>query len=579
MPVNPITLTRARISRAAIERLYIEMRHLFNSGVYRHLGERGEVLTEALLTLSPEIYGSMANPSKVELAGLIYVIDRQPKGIEECRYIKLISEEGYQESGFEVLVPAARRRNCYRIDDEHMFIEVTRGRSEIYDILTHLTFMYMEADKIYEHALTEEGEFTLEWQYLEKIVTGDVRLTDTNRAVAFTHLSTILGRSFEETQHAYERLESKPDKNNGLFHVVYWLGKVAMDNDTDPHKIREVSFTPTLRDRIGHHIYGEMWANRIKQFIIDRDLIDRPMHIISANLHSVMNALYAYPALSSTFPKEKTIEGLALKLSQPENGDLRHKVREFAAKHGMYQLDDPSGTNITVQVFDTGQLPKGQMHPSLEPYLTSANGQSPLILVMDYAFGEQAYETMDELLKTYKEHDVTYRMPVRSISIMGKAGILTGGKGDIMIPNSHVFEGTADNYPFDNDFTCEDFAEMQGRVCEGTMITVLGTSLQNRDVLSYFKQSSWKAIGLEMEGAHYQKAIQAATRIRQTIGKDVVVRYAYYASDNPLLSGSTLASGSLGLIGVKPTYLITQKILARVLGDHVGQAEQEVEMK
>ena len=58
-----------------------------------------------------------------------------------------------------------------------------------------------------------------------------------------------------------------------------------------------------------------------------------------------------------------------------------------------------------------------------------------------------------------------------------------------------------------------------------------------------------------------------------------MVRYAYYASDNPLLSGSTLASGSLGLIGVKPTYLITQKILARVLGDHVGQAEQEVEMK
>ena len=33
---------------------------------------------------------------------------------------------------------------------------------------------------------------------------------------------------------------------------------------------------------------------------------------------------------------------------------------------------------------------------------------------------------------------------------MGKAGILEGGKGDIMLPSAHVFEGTADNYPFKN---------------------------------------------------------------------------------------------------------------------------------
>ena len=41
-------------------------------------------------------------------------------------------------------------------------------------------------------------------------------------------------------------------------------------------------------------------------------------------------------------------------------------------------------------------------------------------------------------------------------------------------------------------------------------------------------------IGLEMEGAHYQKAIQSASRIRKSISENVKVRYAYYASDNPL---------------------------------------------
>ena len=38
---------------------------------------------------------------------------------------------------------------------------------------------------------------------------------------------------------------------------------------------------------------------------------------------------------------------------------------------------------------------------------------------------------------------------------MGKAGILEGGKGDIMIPTAHFFEGTADNYPFKNELSKE----------------------------------------------------------------------------------------------------------------------------
>ncbi|MNW22924.1 hypothetical protein D3C71_2247160 [compost metagenome] len=41
--------------------------------------------------------------------------------------------------------------------------------------------------------------------------------------------------------------------------------------------------------------------------------------------------------------------------------------------------------------------------------------------------------------------------------------------------------------------------------------------------------------------------------------------YAYYASDNPLETGATLSSGGLGLTGVKPTYLITLRILEKIL--------------
>ena len=184
---------------------------------------------------------------------------------------------------------------------------------------------------------------------------------------------------------------------------------------------------------------------------------------------------------------------------------------------------------------------------------------------MDYAFGEQAYETMDELLKPYTTNTKTHFLNVVSIGIMGKAGILAGGKGDIMIPSAHVFEGTADNYPFKNKLKLSDFENDDIAVCEGSMISVLGTSLQNRDVLQFFFTSTWNVVGLEMEGAHYQKAIQAASTIRGSIRSNVKVMYAYYASDNPLETGSTLASGGLGTTGVKPTYLITEKMLKLIL--------------
>lgn len=542
------------------------MRHIFNRGAYRPSGISGKSIREALLTLSPEIYGSMGDAHKVELDGLVYVIERLPKGIEECRFIRLISDEGYANSNFEPIIPPKRVRNCYRIDKEQMFIEVTRGRSEIYDILTHLTFLYHEADKIRKNAFNDKGIAKREWTKLEEIVQGKVKINDQNKDFAFTYLSTILGRTFEEIRKSYQRFEADAESNNGVFQLVYWLGKLSADEiyqDLD----REISFSTTLRERVGRHIYGEKWAYHIKSTLLKANLWDRPLHIISANPHSIMNCLYAHAALKDIFKVQNNMIDVATELSKASNANLRSSVKKFAEANGMINLPDNSGTNLHVQIFDTAQIPLDTISAEIKINQSFVQKNKPVLIVMDYAFGEQAYETMDELLKPLKiNEEKELLMNVVSISIMGKAGILKGEKGDLMIPHSHVFEGTADNYPFQNEFKKEDFEGNGLEVNEGSMITVLGTSLQNKDVLQYFSNSSWDAVGLEMEGAHYQKAIQAESVVRKNISKDLIVRYAYYASDNPLVTGSTLASGSLGLVGVKPTYLITVKILDKILG-------------
>ncbi|NVJ86161.1 MAG: hypothetical protein HWE15_07630 [Algoriphagus sp.] len=550
--------TRAQESRSAIERLYITMRHLFTRGTYKPMGVSGESLVNALRILSPEIYGTINDPEKVELDGLLYVMERLPKGIEECRFIRLISREGYETSHLEAIIPPKRRRNCYRLDEHVMYVEMTRGRSDIYDILTHLTFLYIESNKIYNNSTDPKGHISINWRMLEEIIEKEQAGKSFDKEAASAYLSHLIGRTYEETVRAVEKFE-KSSNSNSLYSIVYSLGKLAMEEIRED-KDREISFSATLRERIGHHVYGERWAKKIMRRLDELNLLERPIHIISANLHSVLNTIYAPQILDlKTF---EDIEKVASSIAMNQKGNPGKKIYDYALKHGFVDIPDDSGTNIGTQIIDTAKLAKDYVIPGVD--LPKEGESCPVFLVMDYAFGEQAYECMDELLKPYKKDGKELPLNIVSVSIMGKAGILYGGKGDLMIPDAHVFEGTADNYPFHNELSKSDFEGYGLGVYAGSMVTVLGTSLQNKDILRYFMESSWNAIGLEMEGAHYQKAIQSASKIRKSIRSNVKVLYAYYASDNPLETGSTLASGALGMEGVRPTYLITYKILEKL---------------
>ena len=550
--------TRAQESTNAIERLYITMRHLFNRGFYKPNGVSGESLKNALLQLRPEIYGTIAE-EKAEFNGLIYVLERLPEGIEQCRFINLTSDEGYGKSHFNTIVPPKRRRNCYRIDDEQMNIEITRGRSDIYDILTHLTFLFIESEKICKRVLIEDTDKTIrDWTKLEAAVQKE-ELNQAEREVALIHTANILGRSFEEVLLIHEKFTTK-DNPERFLKIIWWLGKLSIEEEVTGEK-RVITFSGQLRERLGHHIHGERWSDTIKEALKKNELLERPIHIISANMHSVMNSLFARKALVKEFPEKESLE-IYEALSASDNKALRDKVEKLAIKNGMIAIDDISGTNIDVQIFDMAKMDEDTCYYNLKPGLSE--NEKPVIFVMDYAFGEQAYETIDELLKPFGDNEGATYLNIASVSIMGKAGILDGGKGDLMIPSAHIFEGTADNYPFKNELCAADFEGHGLKVFEGTMVTVLGTSLQNKDILKFFHESTWNVIGLEMEGVHYQKAIQSASKIRKSIKEDVKVRYAYYASDNPLKTGSTLASGGLGTTGVKPTYLITDKILTQL---------------
>ena len=148
--------------------------------------------------------------------------------------------------------------------------------------------------------------------------------------------------------------------------------------------------------------------------------------------------------------------------------------------------------------------------------------------------------------------------------IMGKAGSLVGDRGDIMLPTFFVKLGSGDVYEVHNCMTASDFDGFAGLDVHvgGPMLTVAGTFLQNRVALSYFRDR-WNALGVEMEGTPYARAL-AQARLRGRISAPVCIGVAYYASDAPL--SSDLLSEPLGDEGARAVYAVTIAILRNVLG-------------
>ncbi|MBB5346615.1 hypothetical protein JWG42_03090 [Desulfoprunum benzoelyticum] len=555
-------LSKSQKARNAIRTFKILADALTLQGAYKPSGKTGEKLAESLKMFSPEIYGSMADPRIVELKGLEYVIDRMPRGIEKCNRIILTAQEDFQDTSFEEIIPLKRRRVSYAVSEKEMCFVITHGQSEIYDILTHITFLTIESQKIFQQISNRVDGTSTEWIELERTIDREAEIKDDELDQALWNLSIILGRTYKETRNTYDYLDGNRrlhNSNSGLFNIVHALGKRMIEEQTLAREELTIYFTPSLQEMIGHHKYASLWASSIKEKLYDLGFQDRPLHVISANMHSVRNIIYG--------------SGMLLANGEPVPDDLYamvgqlrsqgRKISEYAEKFGYTFHKDSSGSNIDVNIIDTIRIDTATLHPSLHFNLELIKAQQPVLVVMDYAFGTQAFELMDELLCPCQIQDKVISFSIESISVMGKAGILPGKKGDIMLATAHVMEGTPHNYIVNNDLSVGDFDPGVNVYC-GPMVTVLGTSLQNRDVLERFHSSSWKAVGLEMEGGHYQRAISAAI-IQGHIPMDMKTRYAYYASDNPLQSGQTLASGPMGEEGIVPTYMITKVILHKIL--------------
>ena len=205
---------------------------------------------------------------------------------------------------------------------------------------------------------------------------------------------------------------------------------------------------------------------------------------------------------------------------------------ELEKEFGIYRIEETYLTGIMVVIVNVNKINSNFTDPA---FTLKPKSKYHLMVNIGYTFGTQSKDIARALLSLFGRK-------IRSFNIIGKAGGLTGNRGDILVCNKLYTDDTDD--AVNNELGAQfDRERLQRRsqtgVHVGPMLTVAGTILQNSLLLNYYKRL-WNCVGLEMEGYYYGNEIAKYKKMR-FVRSDMVSRFAYYVSDLPLDPESNLS--------------------------------------
>lgn len=533
-------------SRLAIEEFETLAKGIILRGYYRPGGESGSSLRKFMAISKPALYQLVDDPDRLDADALLYVLMRLPDGIWSVRQITVVREIGGDVAeDFSPVETKARRRPTFRTGPDSFVTAFRGGMSDMVDFISAITCFQIEADKIrarhsaYLAKLREDPQHVSVWRTIE----SDGGSSPESGAAEHLSLLHELSVEFRCGYGAIKALDSS--LGGRLVDVVRSIAA------TGPRDLKVV-----FSDRFGlvgsYSAKAKRWTSLLLETMNSMGLSGRHVHIVSSNRHSIVNCLSPYlrrhwAELGMDGPSDYA--GARKALEEPGRAEARSSEDSAG---GIRSIPVPPDMPFC-QVIDLESLEASLVDPRLAP----PGDPTGVILNMDYAFGEEGFFLFNEMFESLGSE-------VSSVYVMGKAGTLVGGRGDIMLPSYFVKQGSGDVYEVDN---CLAPADFEGTGCArvysgGPMLTVSGTFLQNEGVLTYFRDN-WKALGVEMEGIPYAKAVRHAL-LRGRLGGSVRIGVVYYASDAPL-SGDLL-SVPLGGTGVMPAYAASLAILRSILG-------------
>ncbi len=527
--------------------------------------DEGHINVNGLLplyrSLHPAIHPGAAEDHKLDGGALQYAVRRLPDNVTRTFAFLLVDEfpHAFDDAGrlFPVIPSAARRRDVWEMLPGKNMVLLRNGRSDLIDLVTCLCLYAVEAGKIRERLVRDDDVERLR----EFVGAGDREPAE------------------KEVQ---EFLESLPfsSRESGFIRATWPVGTVQRLYEIVRH--REMFSIDVRRQRRNYNIRrGEFWTAEVARGT--RELLgldptelppERGVHIVSSNTHSVTNCLNPWFRTN----RETVLQWGRKHEHAAAKGDWKNRddqvyalardyfvehpaeaeeARRIAQESGQLRLSQTASTGIQVQLLDLAQLQGHRYDDGVTAIEECPGDCSDLVVNIDYAFGHQAEYIIRNLLMLFGEN-------VRSINLLGKAGALVGNRGDILAPTAFIEQRTDHFQPLPV-YHQQQSTELESSLAvhRGPMLTVEGTLLQNRQMLSFYREI-WDVIAMEMEGAHYFRQILEARQLG-VISRDVRTRFLYYISDLPLDAHAGLTVPLAPVEGVPPLYAVTRSILNHIV--------------
>ncbi|MCX7025188.1 MAG: cyclic nucleotide-binding domain-containing protein [Spirochaetes bacterium] len=516
-------------------------------------------LVELYKKLEPALHPHGNEDSVIDFGALDYAARRLPDNVERVFVFLLTDDLPVVYTSPDLLFPFvhsdSRNRFVYEMLEGKNMVLIRSGLSDLMDFVSCLCLFAVETRKI---------RYKLNHPDAVLALANRVRLDPAARGDDDAFMATL--PFSEEERRGLKRVwpEGTVDRlRNVVFHRQVYSVDIRKQTNNYNGRLSE-RWTAQVGD-----------AARVLLGVSPADFPeDFGVHIISSNTHSVSNCLNPFfPEHGAGILDWAEHEGIRTSGWTVGADELYHLSRGFfkafpeqrrvfydtEREWGIMRLPDTVTTGISVQLVDVSKVCMRPIDPGIRSGSCDARS---LIVNIDYAFGEQAEEIMKNLL-------ILFGRNVASINVLGKAGALTGRRGDVLLPGSFVEQVSDSFLPVagveDEEQVGRIEALLPGRTAHrGPMLTVEGTLLQNRPMLNFYRRL-WGCIGLEMEGIWYLRAIIESEQLG-VLKPGAARRFLYYVSDLPLDRSSNLSEPLSPAEGVPPLYAITREVLSGILG-------------
>lgn len=523
-----------------------------------------------------------ADDPEIDVSALAYSAMRLPLCIAQTKLMLMGQmEDVFRRAGYEVeewqpVKARARRRKSFFNAEKRILAAYIASVSDIDDLIPCVTTYQIEWNKIHQKLASAELSQRLQEAANEPAGYAPMQLLESVR------------KTLDLSPAEFSRFEQ------------IWPGDALVRNLAQAAASElDLKLTVLGSGLSDYRRSVQHWWGRIESTCEDINLTERPVYLVSSNVHSLVNLLsgvvwdFRDPLVE--YVREHDPERLWSEYQALENGDdgrianflyyvsrlfadrtefaaeLRERQEKREERIGITRIADPHCLDVEAQVIEVSRLRRKWLDPRLRIFGDAdwelIKQSDALIFNIDYPLGMAAYHVFSQVSTAIDG--------LQGVYILGKAATLNGRVGDIMIPNVVYDEHSHNSYLFRNCFSAQDVAPFleYGTVFDNQKaVTVRGTILQNRQFMHVFYEEGYTDIEMEagpyLSGIYediYPKRYPIDEIVNLFINAPYDIGLIHYASDTPISRRKMLLSKSLSYFGVDATYAASVAVLRRIL--------------